>query len=226
VCRDPEQVITDILSTSARAKLRRKENRFRDAGAQVIEARSESEIDLLMDTFMAQKGQRLAAVGELNRFLAEGVSGFLREAARSAAMGPDGFRLFALLVDGYPIAIRGVLRHRNHVSFVLQSFDMGHSLAKLSAGEVLLARVIEAQAASGVTEFDFGLGETDYKRVWSDARTDMFDINLPVTPRGRLQTVALAFNNTAVGAIKRNPGLYQALKRSRAWLFRQRHSRP
>jgi CelD/BcsL family acetyltransferase involved in cellulose biosynthesis len=226
VCRDPDNVVSNILSTSARAKLRRKENRFRDAGAQVLEARTDSDIRALIDVFMAQKAQRLAAKGEKNLFLAEGVSAFLREAALSAARDEDGFRLFALMIDQHPIAVRGVLRHRNHVSFVLQSFDTQHGLAKLSAGEVLLARVVEAEVASGVTEFDFGLGETGYKRTWSNARIDMFDINLPVTARGRLQTAALAASRTAVGALKRNPRLYQALKRSRAWLFRQRHNQP
>jgi CelD/BcsL family acetyltransferase involved in cellulose biosynthesis len=214
----PASPLDRILSVKARARLRRKEKRFAEVGARFVQATTDQEIDGLLAFFLEQKARRLAALGERNAFLAAGAADFVREAAKAARRSVDGFRLSALLIGDHPIAIRGTLRHGGHLSFVLQSFDTEHPMAKLSPGDVLLARVVEAAVAGGVTEFDFGLGETGYKQTWSNESVHMFDSVLPMTALGHAHVAALEARQTMVQVVKQHRPLYSMLKRARARL--------
>jgi CelD/BcsL family acetyltransferase involved in cellulose biosynthesis len=104
------------------------------------------------------------------------------------------------------------------MSFVLQSFDTQHPMVKLSPGEVLLARMVEAGVASGVTGFDFGLGDTGYKETWSNDQTEIFNLVLPVTAIGRAHVAVLQARGTAVRVVKQHPPLYSMFKRARSRL--------
>jgi CelD/BcsL family acetyltransferase involved in cellulose biosynthesis len=213
-------VIDAILSPEGRRRLRRKERRFEEAGATFARASTEAEVDRLLSVFLVQKAKRLGDLGADDPFGLPGVAAFLREAAAAGARTGNGLTLSSLSIDGEPIAIRGVMRHKDHRSFVVQSFDTEHRLSKLSAGEVLLAWVIRTALAEGTTLFDFGLGETPYKAVWSNGLIDMFDVFLPFTALGHVHVAAVESRRAVVRSIKRNPPLYKRLKRARTHMAR------
>jgi CelD/BcsL family acetyltransferase involved in cellulose biosynthesis len=210
-----EAAFRSLLSSDARNKLRRKEKQFVTCGGEFRTARTPAEVDGMLAAYFDQKARRFAALGVDDPFVRPGVKAFMREAA-IAGLGGDGLRLGALMVDGSPVAVRGVVQQGCHVSLVVQSFDAEHPLARFSAGEVLFMRLLADDVAAGVTGLDFGLGDARYKTTWSNGVTAMFDTTLAMTPLGTVDVAAQRCLRSAVRAVKNNPRLYEVYKRARA----------
>jgi CelD/BcsL family acetyltransferase involved in cellulose biosynthesis len=91
------------------------------------------------------------------------------------ALAADGrVRLSLLLLDGDPIAFAyGVRGTRGTVSYVLAHDD---ALASCSPGALLLARMLEAACARGDAEYDFSIGDEQYKTEWATGTRGVFRV--------------------------------------------------
>ena len=80
-------------------------------------------------------------------------------------------RLSLLRLDGHVVAFSyGVRGSRGITSYVIAHDG---ALAVHSPGAVLLVRMLEAACARGDPEYDFSLGEEDYKEAWATGSRDV-----------------------------------------------------
>jgi CelD/BcsL family acetyltransferase involved in cellulose biosynthesis len=145
-----------------------------------------------------------------------GVKEFLREAALHGLAGGGGLELRAIVRDGHILSVRAGVRHGDHHSLMVQSFDTEHMLAKHSPGEYLLTEVLLAGRIQGVASFDFGVGDGRFKQVWSNDVVPMFNIAHGVTKRGQMLAGLIKSNDAAKRYIKRSPKLLSRVQNARA----------
>jgi CelD/BcsL family acetyltransferase involved in cellulose biosynthesis len=211
------------LSRKMRSELKRKRIKLSDAGAVTLErATSVEEVDLLLAAFIGQKSKRLVAQGLGDPFVLPGVKAFLRESALAGLGGSGGMEIHAMMVNGKPISVRAGISHGKHLSFMVQSFDTEHQLAKYSPSEFLLNEVMAGASAKGFDSFDFGVGDGRFKQVWSNQMVPLFNIARPLTKKGRLYAGLMRLERAVTRSIKRNPGLFAAVQETRASIARLR----
>jgi CelD/BcsL family acetyltransferase involved in cellulose biosynthesis len=205
------------LSRKMRSELRRKTLKFKDAGIDgATRAATPEEVERYLSTFIEQKSKRLAAQGLDDPFALPGVKEFLREAALAGLPGEGGLEIHAIVRDGRILSVRAGVRHGDHLSFMVQSFDTEEALAKYTPSEFLLTEVLLAGRMQGVTNFDFGVGNGRFKQVWSNDLVPMFNIAHGVTKTGQLLASLMQSKDAAKRYIKRHPRLFSAVQDARA----------
>ncbi len=205
------------LSRKMRSQLRRKTMRFKDAGILgATRAATPDEVEQYLTALIAQKSKRLTSQGLNDPFALPGVKEFLQEAALSGLSGEGGLELRAIARDGQILSVRAGVRHGDHHSLMVQSFDTEHALAKYTPGDYLLTEVLLAARMQGVTNFDFGVGDGRFKQVWSNGLVPMFNIAHGVTRKGRAMATLMQSKDAAKRYIKRNPRLFSAVQDARA----------
>lgn len=204
------------LSRKMRSELRRKTMKFKDAGITgATPAASLEEVERFLSTFIEQKSKRLASQGLDDPFASPGVREFLRGAALSGLSGEGGLEMHAIVRNGRILSVRAGVRHRDHLSFMVQSFDTEEALAKYTPSEFLLTEVLLAARTQGVTSFDFGVGDGRFKQVWSNDLVPMFNIAHGVTKKGRMLATLAQGKDAAKRYIKRRPQLFSAVQDAR-----------
>jgi CelD/BcsL family acetyltransferase involved in cellulose biosynthesis len=205
------------LSRKMRSELRRKTMKFKDAGIDgATRAGSAEVVERYLTTFIEQKSKRLAAQGLDDPFILPGVKAFLREAALSGTAGEGGLEIHAIVRDGHILSVRAGVRHRDHLSFMVQSFDTDEALAKYTPSEFLLTEVLLAGRTQGVANFDFGVGDGRFKQVWSNDVVPMFNIAQGVTRTGQVMASLMQSKDAAKRYIKRHKRLFSAVQDARA----------
>jgi CelD/BcsL family acetyltransferase involved in cellulose biosynthesis len=204
------------LSRKMRSQLRRKTTRFKDAGILgATRAETPEEVERYLTAFFEQKSKRLASQGLDDPFALPGVKDFLRAATLHGLAGDGGLELRAIMRGGQILSVRAGVRHRDHHSLMVQSFDTEHILAKHSPGEYLLTEVLLAGRMQGVTSFDFGVGDGRFKQVWSNEAVPMFNIAHGLTKRGHMLAGLIKSKDAAKRYIKRNPRLFSMVQDAR-----------
>jgi CelD/BcsL family acetyltransferase involved in cellulose biosynthesis len=114
--------------------------------------------------------------------------------AAAPALAADGRLLLSLLaLDGEPVAFAyGVRGARGTTSYVLAHDD---ALAPCSPGALLLARMLEAACARGDAEYDFSIGDEQYKAEWASGTRAVFRVvearaGSPAAVRGAARAAA------------------------------------
>lgn len=209
-----EGVLARASGKRKRKKHRSQVRKFEAAGGfQRITATARDDVDRLLDAFFRLKSARLKAMGIADAFGDEKVRAFFRDlfgAATETKTRPD-FLLQALEVGGVIRAVTG--SSRTPTSIVCDFAAIAEDeLAPASPGDFLFFENIREACESGLSLFDFGVGDEGYKRQWCDIETWQFDVALPLTARGR---VAVGLRQGLVGAkrfVKSNPRLWNAIK--------------
>lgn len=213
----------DILRTLDRRGERRKAKKQRSkirkfeaaGGFRRIEAQSDAEVERLLGAFFAFKESRFRQAGIADVFAEPSVRAAFLTLFRAALREPHRpFVLHGLEVGGALRAVTGSSRtpRRTTCEFGGISDD---ELGKQSPGEFLFYQNIEEACAAGQDAYDFGVGDEPYKRHWCDTETTHFDVELPLTLKGRALAGGLGLLRRATGTVKRNPVLWQAVKRLR-----------
>jgi CelD/BcsL family acetyltransferase involved in cellulose biosynthesis len=143
------------------------------------------------------------------------VTDFLRDAALHGLAGGGGLELRAIARDRHILSVRAGVRHGDHHSLMVQSFDTQHMLAKHSPGEYLLTEVLLSGRTEGVTSFDFGVGDGRFKQVWSNDVVPMFNIAHGVTRRGQILAGLIKSKDATKRYIKRSPKLRSKVQDAR-----------
>ena len=218
---DGEATLKRSMSRHAQKKLKTKRNRFAEIGSsRLVRAREPQEIARLVDTFLAQKAARFREMGVLDPFADPSVRRFLERAAQAGSGAPPALELYALELDGKPVATYVGAVQGERFSGMATSFEMDSPAVRMSPGEILLVELIKLKCRDGFTVFDLGVGEARYKTSICDERDELVDSFVPITARGRAFAWISRAKRAAKRRVKRSPLLLKLAQRSSRWLRR------
>ncbi|HYY84408.1 MAG TPA: GNAT family N-acetyltransferase [Beijerinckiaceae bacterium] len=214
---DAETTLGRAFSKDTRKKLRRKEKALAEIGPVAHRvARSPSEADAMLDTFLDLKRARFRELGIANPFEEPETERFLRAASRAGlARGAPALELHALVVGERLVAIFGAATDATRCSGMMIAFDPEPAVARTSPGDLLLTHVVRAQCLAGRETFDLGVGEARYKNSLCDETEELVDVALPVTWRGRLHAAAAGAYGSAKHRVKQTPWMWGAVAAAR-----------
>lgn len=147
--------------------LRRHYNYFKRTG--VLEFRPKiatREMAGYLECLFEQHVARWALTDTPSLFTDERMRAFFRELAPALA-AQDWLLFSVVLYDGRPIALHFGFQYRDRVIWYKPSFDV--TLAKHSPGEVLIKCLLEYALDAGVAQFDFTIGEDEFKYRFANA---------------------------------------------------------
>ena len=209
------------ISNSIRRRLKNKERKLGLLpGFQYLVARSDADIERLLDAFFATKPLRLAEQGLPNVFADPGIRDFIRQAC--LAKRPNGRRLIDLHGLEYcdeVLAVFGGVADDERFSMTFNTYAISQH-AKHSPGLVLLRHIIDHYAALNYTSIDLGTGSDHYKRLFCKHNEDIFDSFIPLTLRGRFIAAGMSAIGHAKRLVKKSAQLQRAAEATRALLLR------
>lgn len=218
---EPEATLKRSMSRHAQKKMNNKRNRFAELGnSRLVRATQPQEIARLIDAFLAQKADRFQAMKAPNPFADPAVRRFLDSGAQPGDGHAPTLELYALELDGSPVATYVGAVQDGRFSGMATSFDMESPAARNSPGEILLVDLIKLKCREGFTAFDLGVGEARYKTTICDGQDELVDSFLPVTAKGRAFAALSRAKRTLKRRIKQSPLLLKLARRASLWLKR------
>ncbi len=218
---DADAMISALMSSESRKKLRNKEKRLSEFGAITYrQATTPEEATLYLSTFLQQKAARFATLGIDNPFAENGVQAFLSEATKigTTKIGAEYkpcITLFAMLSGERILAVFGGSAHAGRYTGMFTSFDTGPAVSRFSPGDLLLMNLIRYLCGAGLHTFDLGTGEAAYKNDYCNIEEPLVDCLLPVTLKGQLAVRALSIKQHIKRRIKQSEVAMSVLKRLR-----------
>lgn len=147
-------------------------------------AETNEAVEHALETFFEQKSARLDAIKTDNAFGDDNNCDFIRAIARRSVADQSGLlEFYTLKVDGSIAALFAGGRFGKSFSGALNSMTIEEPAVSKSPGDIVLHHLIEHLCVDGVTSFDLGLGDADYKRGWCE-RADLREITFPITRAG------------------------------------------
>ena len=197
--------LADTLSKETRKKLRRKESKLAAlAPLRHGIAHGDADAGRILETFFRQKERRLRAQ-RLTSGLAEACYRVFYERAATPSRGTEAaVELHQLSVGDRIVATFGGSTYRGRFSGMVNSFESDPEIAKASPGDLLLAKLIAAKCADGLTTFDLGIGEARYKDMFCRTSVPLMDCFVAVSPQGRLLRRVEMLRLRAKRAVKQN----------------------
>ncbi len=155
-------------------------------------------------------------MGINNPFADSAIQAFFKELFGNA-IGRDKreFELKALEVDGKTRSIIGKVFSENGPTVEFNAIA-DDELVTASPGEFLFFEDIKGICDTGLSHYSFGIGDEPYKREWCNIEACVYDTVVPLTLKGRSYTVLQSARKKLVAKIKRNPRLWQFVKRLRS----------
>jgi CelD/BcsL family acetyltransferase involved in cellulose biosynthesis len=202
-------------NANARKKMRKKERALASYGEVRFErARGLHEVRRVLDAFFKQKSARMKAQGLPDVFAAPGVRRFIESGTTEPTRGEPPIELYALSVNDIIIATMGGIVGGGRFCAMFNSIAQGHYAVE-SPGEQLILNLVRDCCGRGLTTFDLGIGEGQYKTLFCGDIEPIFDSYLPLTFAGRIMAAAFAISASVKRAIKQNPVLWSAVRATR-----------
>jgi CelD/BcsL family acetyltransferase involved in cellulose biosynthesis len=220
--RDFDVLLRARTKASDRKKMRKKERTLAGYGDVRFErARSKQDIRRVLDAFFKQKSARMRALGISDVFTAPAVRRFIEAAATEATAGFNPpIELYSLSVNNIIVATMGGTVGGGRFCAMFNSIAQGHYAIE-SPGEQLILNLVKHCCERGLTTFDLGIGEAQYKTLFCSDTEPLFDSYLPLTTSGHMLAIAFAAIASLKRAIKQRPMLWAIVRtgrRLRAWL--------
>nr|WP_249127642.1 GNAT family N-acetyltransferase [Bradyrhizobium lablabi] len=155
-----------------------------------------------------QQGARMRELGA-NFVLAQGNNGaFYRHLIRDNVA--SGYAVLSMLTAGEEVVavLLGVREGSRYV--MLRVSNAGEKWSHYSPGRLIIDRTMAALHKQGVREFDFSVGDYDYKRRFGATPIPLADISAALSWRGWRH----ALRDRAVRELRRYPALTEHLKRA------------
>ncbi|MGX1791005.1 GNAT family N-acetyltransferase [Bosea sp. NPDC055332] len=220
---DCDGTLRRSMSKHARKKLTTKRNRFAEFGpSELVQARSETEIERVLDAFLAQKAARFAQMGLPDPFATPAIRAFLRQGAIGQPGRPPAIELYSLDLAGQSVATYVGAVQDERFSGMATSFDLGSEAARTSPGEILLVELIKRKCQAGLTMFDLGIGEARYKTTICDDSDELVDTFFPLTAKGRAYAGYSQAKRALKRRIKASPLALKTAQRVLGWLRRRK----
>jgi CelD/BcsL family acetyltransferase involved in cellulose biosynthesis len=216
-----EKTLAQLNAKRRRKKFRVQVRRMEEAGGyEHYIPQTSAERHALLETFFAQKRARFEVLGLPDAFGQKSVRDFFHALLDVPAHGHDQpLFLHAIRLSREPgkpvVGISGMSRKGDHLICQFGSIDAVR-VPEASPGELLYWLMIEQAGDEGITLFDFGVGDQGYKRSWCPMETELYDILIPLTPKGRLASHVHGGIVHLKTRLKQQPRLYRLVQRLRA----------
>lgn len=197
-CKPSGEMLALDLTAGSDAKWRRKsvyktvlskEKRLSEVGVTFHQTQDPRESLDLFEALKRQRHRRFHSIGRMDSLESRpGFSDFYRSVASNASTGGSAMA-FCLKTGDDIVAAYLAFADRTVMNGVLISIgdEKWHCC---SPGMVLTAKVIDWSQKNGLTTFCFGTGMQDYKLRFGGSPAGMRRLSQPLTPIGRLFTVA------------------------------------
>ena len=160
----PTRILGDVEEDRAclnKKSLKRHFNGFAKSGSlRFHHSTDPAEIDARLDDFFRQHAERWALSGRASQFAEPEQRDFYRRLV-PALLANDWLRFGIVALDERPIAYHFGFEYANRFIWYKPTFEA--SLVKKSPGEVLLRFLLEDAMSRGLAEFDFTVGDEDFK---------------------------------------------------------------
>lgn len=221
-----EQTLKQINAKRRRKKYRISRETAAELGGYAYKiASTNDEKRRIFDVFLRQKSKRLEEFHLPNPFANDKTRRSLYSLLDSGS-GCGGNQMLELhylemegASEGVIAAVSAISRKGDHSICQFSSIESGPT-AEMSPGELLFYHVIEHENNNGVKLFDFGIGDQPYKRSWCPIETEMHDVYIGATVKGRMLCQAMVAETSAKRFIKARPKLYSLAQRIRKLLPR------
>lgn len=187
-------------------------------GATVQRACSESDVATVLETFFLQKSAWFRARSLPDSFRQHGIADFFLRLFSERTSG----ELYALRLNGDTLAVAGVAVSAERASLMFISYDLNHRLVKLGPGTHLVRSLIEQMSQRNIAQFDFGLGDAEYKRLLGASMEPAFVSVQAITGKGRAIACLLVLTRAMKGYIKGSSRIFSATQRLRRLVQKRR----
>ncbi|HEY0511579.1 MAG TPA: GNAT family N-acetyltransferase [Thermoanaerobaculia bacterium] len=171
--------LRDVVPTRQLANLRKYRRKAEALGELRLQTVADRPWEELLDLLLHLHGARWQELGEAGMLGGDGLRTFHREvAAGFHARGRLG--LYALCLDGHPLAALYGFREKDAFFCYMQGFDPDH--ARLSPGVMVVGGVIEDVIRRGIRRLDFLRGCEAYKYAWGARDRETFRRTLALNP--------------------------------------------
>lgn len=213
---DFDALFRACTSGPTRKKIRKKEQSLAAFGPVKFEQITDpAETRRVLDIFFKQKSARMRARGITDVFGTAEVRRFIEAAATDSGMsGKPIVEIYALSVGDVVVATMGGMVSDGRYCGMFNSIIPNRFEAE-SPGEQLLIRLIRACCERGLTTFDLGVGEANYKEMFCKDAEPLFDTYLPLSAAGRLLVAMTRLKTATKRYIKQSPALWSVLCRAR-----------
>lgn len=211
---DWEAYYTGKRSQSSRRTDRRKLKKLEERGAlRFVVPQTAEEARPILARLFADKRRALAEKGVPDLFATDAVRTFYEAVALRPY--PDGpAHLAALVSDGEIVAANWGLVRGERYYYVMHAYADGE-IERTSPGKHLMYRLMQWCIERGVTEFDFTIGNEDYKGMWCERSEALFTTSTAISLAGAAPALAYRSLDGAKRFIKTNPTLLKAVQFAR-----------
>lgn len=147
------------------------------------------EINTVLREFFAQKADWFKSRRIPDSFRQHGISDFFLRLFSQTGPG----ELYSLNLHNEILAVAGLVVSQDRVSLMFISYNAKHKLTKAGLGTHLVRLLIEHMDQRGIVQFDFGLGDAEYKRLLGAKTEFIFASVIAVSCKGRLVAPILIF---------------------------------
>jgi CelD/BcsL family acetyltransferase involved in cellulose biosynthesis len=221
---DFEALLRERLDRIARRKWRQKQAALAAHGPiRFWRVDTVADVRRVLDAFFTQKAQRMHELGLADSFSAPGTRAFI-EAAAAQGLSQDrpAIELYACAVGEEIVATYGGVVGGGRFCGVFNSIIRGE-LARKSPGQLLMINLVRMCCQRGLSQFDLGVGEARFKRLFCTEIEPLFDTFRPLTTRGSLVAFGYRLGYHLKGKIKRSPAIWRAVTsvHRRLWSLRR-----
>jgi CelD/BcsL family acetyltransferase involved in cellulose biosynthesis len=209
---DFEALLRERLDRTARRKWRQKQAALAAHGPiRFWRVETVAQVRLVLDAFFAQKAQRMHELGLADRFSAPGTRDFIEAAATARlSQARPAIELYACTVGDQIVATYGGVVGGGRFCGVFNSI-IRDELARKSPGQLLMINLVRMCCQRGLTEFDLGVGEARFKRLFCTEIEPLFDTFRPLSARGSIAALGYRLGYRLKGRIKSSPAIWDAV---------------
>lgn len=206
-----------LSSTATRKTLRKKERTLAKSGAlNIVRVAGHDSIHEHAQLLLRWKHAQVSATGGRNHFADPAHREIL---ARYAALYPERARIYAMTLDGTPIALAYLIENGAAPILYQTAYAPGPS-ARQSPGRLLLNHILQDVVSEGREVLDLAVGDDPYKLELCDRRMSLATTLSAASPAGRVKIARERLTLAAKGTIKSSPVLVKAAKTIHAGVAR------
>ena len=193
---------TKLLDPSFARHLARKRKRLRPKGELALTVVTDpDEVREVMTRIRAFRDARFAGRRAVDLTQDPGCFGFYTSVAERGALEGGPARLFALTLDGTPVAATlDLVGEREHL-FLVVGYDFAR-LRNYSLGLLIVEQLVDRAVAAGLDTFDLTVGDEGYKSDFGAASVPMHEVLAAGSFRGRVACAGLRLTSRGRGVAR------------------------
>ncbi len=207
----PVPYIDHRLTAKRRSNINRGRRRLAEQHGEVrlVHVQDRETLVRVHEAFLEQRGLRFAEMGIPNMFAEKPFFALFRDLTEKGfGKGEPALSLHALYAGEEIVATSWGLQWGTHYSQYINSTTSGPA-ARYSLMGILIGELMDALTVKGITTFDMGLGDFEYKTEWTEAEP-VFNSLVALSFKGRIAARAMAGRNAGKRLIKQTPALWRA----------------